>query len=238
MIGTPTVKDGRRSAWVRNWTLWKYFQSYFPVKLVKTHDLSPKHNYIILCHPHGILSYGAFINFATLEGIFWIPFVRDYVMSMGICPVSESALMYKLTQQGSGNAVVIVPGGASESLLCRPGVSTVLLNKRKGFVKLALKTGAYLVPSYSFGENEAYNQETFPEGTWLRGLTRGSWGFLPFNHPITTVVGEPLPVPKIFDPDKDTVAKYFELYISALRKLFDQHKAEYGFSKTQELTII
>lgn len=49
--------------------------------------------------------------------------------------------MYKLTQQGSGNAVVIVPGGASESLLCRPGVSTVLLNKRKGFVKLALKTG-------------------------------------------------------------------------------------------------
>ncbi|XP_052027904.1 diacylglycerol O-acyltransferase 2-like protein 6 [Apodemus sylvaticus] len=273
-------QDGRRSAWVRNWSLWKYFQSYFPVKLVKTHDLSPKHNYIILSHPHGILSYGAFINFgteatgfsrvfssitpflATLEGIFWIPFVRDYVMSMGICPVSESALMYKLTQQGSGNAVIIVPGGASESLLCRPGVSTVLLKKRQGFVKLALKTGAYLVPSYSFGENEAYNQETFPEGTWLRffqknfqkigkrilginfctfhgrGLTRGSWGFLPFNHPITTVVGEPLPVPKILNPDKDTVAKYFELYISALRKLFDQHKAEYGFSKTQELTII
>jgi hypothetical protein len=70
---------------------------------------------------------------------------------------------------------------------------------------------AYLVPSYSFGENEVYNQETFPEGTWLRfiqrtcqkigktvlrlnlctfhgrGFTRGSWGFLPFNQPITTV---------------------------------------------------
>lgn len=68
---------------------------------MKTHDLSPKHNYIILSHPHGILSYGAFINFATestgfsrvfpsitpflatLEGIFWIPFVRDYLMSLG-----------------------------------------------------------------------------------------------------------------------------------------------------------
>lgn len=70
---------------------------------------------------------------------------------------------------------------------------------------------AYLVPSYSFGQNEVHNQETFPEGTWKRffqkalqdtlkkllrlsvctfhgrGLTRGSWGFLPFNHPITTV---------------------------------------------------
>ncbi|XP_036029801.1 diacylglycerol O-acyltransferase 2-like protein 6 [Onychomys torridus] len=273
-------RDGRRSAWVRNWTLWKYFQSYFPVKLVKTHDLAPKHNYIIVNHPHGVLSFGAFINYATeatgfskifpsitpflatLEGIFWIPIVREYVMSMGICPVSELALKHKLMQRGSGNAVIIVVGGASEALLCRPGVSTVYLKKRKGFVKLALKTGAYVVPSYTFGENEVYNQETFPEGTWLRffqknfqkigkkilglnfctfhgrGLTRGSWGFLPFNHPITTVVGEPLPVPKIHDPDKETVAKYMELYISALRKLFDQHKAKYGFSETQELTII
>lgn len=68
---------------------------------MKTHDLSPKHNYIIVSHPHGILAHGAFINFATeatgfsrifpsitpclatLEGIFWIPIVRDYVMSMG-----------------------------------------------------------------------------------------------------------------------------------------------------------
>lgn len=68
---------------------------------MKTHDLSPKHNYIIVSHPHGILSFGAFINFATeatgfsrifpsitpflatLEGVFWIPIVREYVMSMG-----------------------------------------------------------------------------------------------------------------------------------------------------------
>lgn len=70
-------------------------------QLVKTHDLSPKHNYIIVNHPHGIVSYGVFINFATeatdvarifpgitpsvatLEWIFWIPIVREYVMSLG-----------------------------------------------------------------------------------------------------------------------------------------------------------
>lgn len=75
---------------------------------------------------------------------------------------------------------------------------------------------SYLVPSYSFGENEVLNQESFAEGSWKsfflkilqkalkkfmgltfcifhgRGLTKGSWGFLPFNRPITTV-GE-LPV--------------------------------------------
>ncbi|XP_005401666.1 PREDICTED: diacylglycerol O-acyltransferase 2-like protein 6 [Chinchilla lanigera] len=273
-------RGGRRTAWVRSWTLWKYFCNYFPIKLVKTHDLSAKHNYIIASHPHGIVSFGAFINFATeatgfarifpsitpslatLEGIFWIPFVRDYVMAMGLCPVSKLALEYTLTRKGSGNAVVIVVGGATESLLCCPGASTVLLKRRKGFVKLALETGAYLVPSYSFGENEVYNQETFPEGTWIRffqkhfqktfkkilglnfctfhgrGLTRASWGFLPFNRPITTVVGEPLPVPKIKRPNQETVDKYHALYISALRKLFDQHKVEYGLSENQQLTVI
>lgn len=59
----------------------------------------------------------------------------------GVCPVSELALKYLLTQKGSGNAVVIVVGGAAEALLCRPGVSTIFLKQRKGFVKLALKTG-------------------------------------------------------------------------------------------------
>ncbi|XP_022380215.1 diacylglycerol O-acyltransferase 2-like protein 6 [Enhydra lutris kenyoni] len=273
-------QGGRRSAWVRNWTLWKYFQNYFPIKLVKTHNLSPKHNYIIANHPHGIVSYGVFINFATeatgfarifpaitpsvgtLEWIFWIPIVRDYVMSMGVCPVSGLALKYLLTQKASGNAVVIVVGGAAEALLCQPGASTIYLKERKGFVKLALKTGAYLVPSYSFGENEVHNQEIFPEGTWIRffqktfqatfkkilglnfctfhgrGLTQESWGFLPFNRPITTVVGEPLPIPKIKRPDETTVDKYHALYISALRKLFDQHKVQYGLPETQELIII
>ncbi|CAO2623579.1 Diacylglycerol O-acyltransferase 2-like protein 6, partial [Lemmus lemmus] len=204
---------------------WKYFQSYFPVKLVKTHDLSPKHNYIIVSHPHGVLSFGAFINFATeatgfsrifpsitpflatLEGIFWIPIVREYVMSMGICPVSELALKHKLTQKGSGNAVIVVVGGASEALLCRPGVSTLYLKNHKGFVKLALKTGAHLVPTFTFGETEVYDQVLFHEDSWMykfqsffrrifgfyfcvfygQGFNQGSLGLLPYHKPIVTV---------------------------------------------------
>lgn len=55
--------------------------------------------------------------------------------------MSELALKHKLMQRGSGNAVIIVVGGASEALLCRPGVSTIYLKNHKGFVKLALKTG-------------------------------------------------------------------------------------------------
>ncbi|XP_072483541.1 diacylglycerol O-acyltransferase 2-like protein 6 [Notamacropus eugenii] len=272
-------QGGRRSNWVRNWTLWKYFRDYFPVKLVKTCELSPNHNYIIAAHPHGILSYGLFCNFgtestgfsrifpgitpslATLEGIFWIPIVRDYVMAKGICPVSPSALKYLLTKMGSGNAAIVVVGGAAEALLSHPGTPIIVLKNRKGFVRLAFQTGAHLVPSFSFGENEVHKQKIFPDGTWLRsiqrsyqrvskrilglnfctfhgrGLTRDSWGFLPFNRPITTVVGEPMPIPKIENPSQEMVDKYHALYIKALRKLFDEHKDRYGVSESQELMI-
>ena len=72
-------------------------------QLVKTHDLSPSHNYIIGSHPHGILCVGAFCNFitgstgfgemfpgirpflTTLAGNFRLPIFREYLMSGGEC---------------------------------------------------------------------------------------------------------------------------------------------------------
>lgn len=49
-------------------------------------------------------------------------------------------------------------GGAEEALDAHPGYHTLVLKSRKGFIKKALKTGAYLVPVYSFGENEVFEQ--------------------------------------------------------------------------------
>lgn len=59
----------------------------------------------------------------------------------GICPVNQNSIDYLLSSNGTGNAVVIVIGGAAESLDCAPGMNSVTLKKRKGFVKLALKQG-------------------------------------------------------------------------------------------------
>ena len=71
---------------------------------MKTHDLSPSHNYIIGSHPHGILCVGAFCNFitgstgfaemfpgirpflTTLAGNFRLPVFREYLMSGGERP--------------------------------------------------------------------------------------------------------------------------------------------------------
>lgn len=59
----------------------------------------------------------------------------------GLFPVTRRAIGYLLSQRGTGNAVAIVIGGAAESLSCRPGVTTLILKNRKGFVRMALRHG-------------------------------------------------------------------------------------------------
>ncbi|XP_048338711.1 diacylglycerol O-acyltransferase 2-like [Sphaerodactylus townsendi] len=274
--GTPE-KGGRSSSWVRKWTIWNHFRDYFPVQLVKTHNLLPSHNYIVGIHPHGILCVGAFCNFVTrstgfcekfpgikaslavLAGNFRLPVFREYLMSGGMCPVTRQAIGHLLSKNGPGNAVVIAVGGAAESLASRPGLLTLTLKNRKGFVRLALQHGAHLVPSFSFGENDLFQQAVFEEGTRLksfqnrfqklfgfapcffygRGFTSvRSRGFLPFPRPVTTVIGEPVTVPKIEQPSSRTVDAYHAMYVQALLKLFNDHKAKYGLSETDKLQIL
>ncbi|KAM8835181.1 diacylglycerol O-acyltransferase 2 isoform 1-T1 [Synchiropus picturatus] len=269
-------QGGRRSSWVRSWTVWTYFRDYFPIRLIKTHNLLPSRNYIFGYHPHGIMCFGAFCNFgteatgfskkfpgikpslATLAGNFRLPVLRDYLMSGGICPVNRNSIDYLLTCNGTGNAVVIVIGGAAESLHCTPGMNSVTLKSRKGFVKIALQKGADLVPVYSFGENDAYKQVIFEEGTYCRYLQKklqkllgfapclfhgcglffgDSWGMVPYCKPITTIVGEPITVPKIEDPSDDTVEVYHAMYVKSLVCLFDKYKTRFGLKESDILHI-
>ncbi|XP_067880003.1 2-acylglycerol O-acyltransferase 2-like isoform X1 [Heterodontus francisci] len=155
---TP-VSGGRRSARIRNWTMWRYFRDYFPITLVKTADLDPKHNYLFGFHPHGVLVAGAFGNFCTeatgfsqlFPGLtsyllmlpFWfkVPFYRDYIMCGGLVSSEKQSASYILSQESGGHVAVIAVGGPPESLDARPGALTLQVLGRKGFIKLALKTG-------------------------------------------------------------------------------------------------
>ncbi|XP_063793171.1 diacylglycerol O-acyltransferase 2-like isoform X2 [Pseudophryne corroboree] len=273
---TPET-GGRRSEWVRNCSVWNYFRDYFPIQLVKTHNLPPGRNYIIGSHPHGILCIGAFCNFVTestgfsqkfpgirphlttLTGNFRLPILREYMMSGGLCPVNRKSIGYALSQKGRGNAVVIVVGGAAESLSCQPGVTNLILSNRRGFVRLALEHGADLVPSYSFGETDLYQQVHFTEGSLLhaaqhrfqklfgfapcffygRGLTSPqSKGFIPYSRPITTVIGEPVTVPQIQDPSPEIVDRYHNMYKCSLLRLFHENKTKHGLGENAELRIL
>ncbi|MCJ1242686.1 diacylglycerol O-acyltransferase 1 [Varicellaria rhodocarpa] len=111
---------------------------------------------------------------------------------------------------------MVAIGGASEALLAAPGTMDLILNKRKGFVRVALTTGAHLVPVLSFGENDLFDPIAVEKHslTWHsqqltksvlgfcvppfvgRGLLGYPYGLLPKARPVVTVVGKPLPVPQ------------------------------------------
>lgn len=73
----------------------------------------------------------------TLTTQFSLPFYRDYLMALGVGLVTKSGIKSILNL---GHSVVIVVGGAHESLLAKPGKNAIVLNRRKGFIKMALQS--------------------------------------------------------------------------------------------------
>jgi uncharacterized paraquat-inducible protein A len=61
---TPST-GGRRFQFYRTLKTWKLVRDYFSAKLISTTKLNPKRNYIFGYHPHGIMCFGAWLNFAT-----------------------------------------------------------------------------------------------------------------------------------------------------------------------------
>ncbi|XP_058906178.1 acyl-CoA wax alcohol acyltransferase 2 [Kogia breviceps] len=268
-------RGGCRFTCIRHWCLWKQCCDYFPLQLLKTHDLSPSLNCILTHHPHGLMSHSCFGHFATeksgfskifpgitpyiltLGAFFWVPFLREYVMSTGAYSVSQSSMDFLLTRRGTGNMLIMVVSGLAECRYSLPGSTTLVLKNRTGFVRTALRHGVALIPAYAFGETELYNQQIFTPGgfvnhfqKWFQsmvhiypcafyghGFIENSWGLLPYARPVTNIVGKPLPLPKIENPSKETVVKYHMVYIDALHKLFGQYKTKFGFSETQELVL-
>ena len=62
----------------------------------------------------------------------------------------------------------MVVGGASEALNYAEDAIELTIKKRKGFIKLALRFGRDLVPTFSFGEAFIYSQMANPKGSKLR----------------------------------------------------------------------
>ncbi|KAL8191276.1 UNVERIFIED_CONTAM: 2-acylglycerol O-acyltransferase 2-A, partial [Gekko kuhli] len=272
---TPS-KGGRRVHCIRNSVVWRYMRDYFPITLVKTAELDPTKNYIMGFHPHGVLVAGAFLNFCTeatgfsktfpgltphlmmLNLWFRVPFFRDYLLSGGLVPSDKETAAYVLKKQGGGNVLAIAVGGAQEALDARPGAFKLLLANRKGFIRLALAHGVPLVPVFSFGENELFDQVENPKGSWLRwtqeclqkvmgislplfharGVFQYSFGLLPYRRPIHTVVGKPIEVEKKLSPSPEEVDDLHEKYMEELSKLFEEHKLMYHVPEDQHLSFI
>jgi 2-acylglycerol O-acyltransferase 2 len=202
-----------RSEWIRRSKIWSLFAGYFPARLHRTAELEPTRKYIFGYHPHGIISHGAFVAFATealgfsqlfpgitntlltLDSNFRIPLYRDYALRLGLASVSRESCENILSKggrngEGMGRAITIVVGGARESLDAKPGSLKLVLKRRKGFVKLAIRAGADLVPVLAFGENDLYDQVDSTKHPYVHKAQLLVKKFMGFTVPLFHARGE------------------------------------------------
>ncbi|OJD32807.1 diacylglycerol o-acyltransferase 2a [Diplodia corticola] len=270
-----------RKEWIRRLPVWSLYASYFPARLHRTQELPATRKYIFGYHPHGIISHGAFAAFATealgfsqlfpgiintvltLDSNFRIPLYRDYALRLGIGSVSRESCENLLSKggpngEGMGRAITIVIGGARESLDAEPGRLRLVLARRKGFVKMAIRTGADLVPVLCFGENELYEQLNPQEHPRVhrfqllvkklmgftipifhaRGVFNYDVGMMPYRRPLNVVVGRPVQIVQSQKPDQAYVDEVHTRYVEELQRIWDEWKDTFAKDRTGELEIV
>jgi 2-acylglycerol O-acyltransferase 2 len=271
-----------RSNALRSSRVWNLFTTYFPATLHRSVPLPATRKYIFGYHPHGIIAHGAFLafctealNFAhlfpgltstllTLDANFRIPLYREYALALGLAGVSSKSCRNLLRKggprdDGSGRAITIVVGGARESMIAAPKRMRLMVKDRKGFIKLALRTGTDLVPVLAFGENDLYSSvdtEKYPMVQKVQrivkattgwemplffgqGIRNRSWGILPYRTPIDIVVGRPIEVnSKVEEPSGEEIDRVHELYLQELARIWEEWRGKFPATVGVELELL
>ena len=138
-------RGGRPSQWFRNTPVAKAARDFFPSQLVVTKALPLAPPSLICVHPHGVISAGVLMSLllnnaahtashrigdyriATVKINMVLPLWRELILLCGFVDASRAAISYCLTH---GLSVVVVVGGAVESLDAYPGSTELTLTKR------------------------------------------------------------------------------------------------------------
>ncbi|DAZ93943.1 TPA: hypothetical protein N0F65_012889 [Lagenidium giganteum] len=225
--------------------------------------LDPAKQYIFGYHPHGLLilsrvaTYGGLweqlfpgISMRTLgaSSMFYIPLAREVCMWFGAVDAGRATAEKVLNSKQS---VTVYPGGIAEMFMVEPESkeNRILLKKRLGFIKLAIRHGAELVPVFVFGEKWLYNRWTPPQ--FIINFFRmihvpiivfwGKFMWVPKQLPKTkhfgVVFGKPIPVEQIPHPTHEQLVKVHAQYMAAVEQLFEDYKEAFGYDANEKLII-
>lgn len=189
---------------------------------------------ITCMHPHGVI---------PIQGYLWVAFCDQYLHDLyGYGGTTDIAMTLPLLgnilgwvsggsasrrclkrELENGRNLFMLPGGVAEIFLSERGTNRVKA-KRFGLMKLALQTGACLVPTYVFGGNDFFDHlATYGNSTrggnnmlgdFLLKLSRvmkggftlfwGQYGLpIPYPANVSLVMGDPIwPVPGTVGTDE------------------------------------
>ena len=200
-------------------------------------NLPPIKEKTMICyHPHGIFCggfswNGAFhqnlskseITWLVTPILFMLPIFSDLITWMGFESVSKKN-MTKLMKQKK--KIALLPGGFHEVAILEYNVETVYIPF--GFIKMALRNGYTIIPTYTFGESKAYSTIKLPYflQKWLIKLKLPAvifWGkFLmyPYNDiKLETYFGKPIDCPLTENPSTKLIHKFRNIYIEEMKMI-------------------
>lgn len=258
--GKRNYYDDRENSFVGQWdgfrrsAVWVWLKRYlgFAIEYEDQSAILEDHPYVYAIHPHGVLALGHMLGFAIHGGdgvhphgdvlplahgaLFWIPFLRDVVLWAGAKNVTGANFEHFLR---SGRSVSVAPGGLKEILLCSRAEAEVYEGHR-GFLRVAEKTGAEIVPVLILDENRACWPVPFifprvrrwlarrldTENKFLRGVVTVAAvctslaAVGPFPCRLTLVVGAPMKV------EKDGVDEAHEAFYAKLKEMRKKHRPD------------
>jgi 1-acyl-sn-glycerol-3-phosphate acyltransferase len=239
--------------------LWKLWCEYFSFTCIVKRKgcFDPKGHYMFIEFPHGVFPLGFMLS-ATLvqhimpglrvEGalasiLFHLPIIGHIAHWFGSRPATSKNINLLLDDASVG----ILVGGIAEIFCTSTTQEKIYLRKRKGFVKVALERGVPLVPIYYFGQTQLLQ---FVGGRLISRISRALRTSLilyygryflpiPYQVPITMVVGEPIPVDRVAQPTEQQIDELHQRFMDEVVKLFDEYKGRVaGNWKDRKLEII
>lgn len=212
--------------------------------------LKPNKKYMIACSPHGAYAFSGIVwvapqfrladefkdtpcFFGAASAVFYVPFVRELLLLCGVREVNATTLA-RLAGQDTPYSVALIPGGMHEQICTRNDEERHYVQKRLGFIRLAIELGLDIVPMYGFGENQLFTVHL--KGLKLRHwllkkmkvgvpFISGRFGFTLAPHPIavTHVYGRAISVTQKDAPSEDDVVELYGRYKAELTRLFTQN---------------
>lgn len=213
---------------------------------------------IVTAYPHGVFPYGNALTVVTwplLTGHHIVglaanaalrtPIFKQILRSIGVKDASRASVRNALETWPF--TVGISPGGVAEVFETNHFNEHILLKERIGVIKMAIRTGADLVPGYMYGNTNLYwcwTGEGIPGARWLLEYVSrkilgfalvpiaGRWGLpIPYRTPILCVVGKPIPTIHLQteEPSMEQIVDIQEQLSTELKSMFDRYKHLYGW---------
>ena len=170
----------------------------------------PAEPVLYIAHPHGLFFMAPFFHWAArvtdwpvglckvrpaVHSIFFkIPGVRELMEAHGAIEATEKEIEKALR---GGDSVVLMPGGVQEIGTSSGKGLTVVIRRRRGYLRIAQRVGCPIVPVLTFGEAELFEP--------MRGL---DW----FHRYCKSWFGLAVPIPSVA-----SFGRWFGLFDTALK---------------------